>query len=208
MKMKMKSGKYFTSAWSFLVVALAVPALTSCTAEEVAQGVGAGAIIAGAVAIGATTHCEAGYENVCHSYFDFLGRAHTECSEEYNSCAILVPNSETLAVSADRNVSPAPAQKAQALPQVTQVDWGNTFGISFQASAQIISACELARDKKDASGLYALGLTDADLANIAEHKLPSDSAIEAMSKTLNQKPAAIQEMLQRLIANSPAPTLN
>jgi hypothetical protein len=190
--------------------------MNACTDQQIAQAIGDTAIIAGAIAIGATTHCEAGYQNVCHSYVDFFGNTQTECDQEYNSCAVLVPNGEDdiqasaslsslagpASLTAQRNANPAAVAQAALAPKVSKIDWGKTFNISYSASAQIISACEDARDHQAPASLYALGLTEDDLQNMSQYKLPSEASIDAMARKLNASPAAIQSMMKTLLANS------
>ncbi|MDR3607710.1 MAG: hypothetical protein P4M08_10055 [Oligoflexia bacterium] len=199
----MKTKKILTNALTLIALASIVPTLSACTDVQIAEAVGAGAIIAGAVAIGATTHCVPGYDQVCHTFPDYYGNPVTECADQYDSCATLAPN--TMASISARGQLPGANISAQAVPPtnvVNNINWGKTFGIGYDASAQLISASKTARDKQDPSALYALGLSEDDLKNLAQYQLPSAAGIDAMARKLDQKPSSIKSMLQTLISES------
>lgn len=192
----MKKTKW---AAATIILALAGSQISGCTTEEVLESIGAIAIVGGAVAIGATTHCEGGYTNVCTDYTDYFGRLHTDCREEYDSCATLVPNNEGIDRAEDRDHRPVAKSKKKVDESiVTDTNWGSTFHMSFDASAQVIDAMKKARTG-DASGLQALGLTEEDVAQIANMKLPSDSAIDAVAQRLDTDKSTVAQMIQRLI---------
>lgn len=163
--------------------------LTACTDEEVATTIGIGAIIGGAILIGANSHCVAGYKQVCHDFRDFRGRIRSECREEYDSCA-------TTSLNAVRNVQDA---QSGALDQVvSDVNWGKTFGMSYQSSGQLISSLKDA-GQGDTKALENLGLSSSDTKKLASLQLPSDDGVRAVAFVLDTDKTVVKNMFGQLI---------
>jgi hypothetical protein len=198
---KMKKTILHNNIWVGMAVISMASFMSACTGEEIAQTIGGIAIIGGAVAIGATTHCEPGEHNVCNTYPDYFGNPVTQCRDVYDDCAYLAPN-QTMELSSIPSAKPQVAAvptSAQADKIVTDVRWAQAFGMSYDASAQLIAASKAARDQKDPSAYYALGLNAADLQSLAQRKSPSAASVDAVARKLDQSPQAVQGMLNYLL---------
>ena len=196
--------KSYKNILPIFLMAITCLSLTACTDEEVADTIGTIAIVGGAVAIGANTHCEGGESQVCHSYTSYYGYVQTECHEEYDACKYLVPNHaiRPMASIADLDGSGDSAAAPQVnLAAVNPMSWGDTFQMSYAASGQFIDAMKSAR-AGNIDSIKALGLSAADIKQLAAGQLLGDAAIDAVAKTLNQSKQSVATMFATLRSNA------
>jgi len=166
---------------------------TACKSSDVANALGTAAIIGGAVVIANNTRCEGGYVERCHYFNDYYGHSVRECRQSYDDCAYLVPKSL-------KGLSDAEMQTVvdNADLAVTDVNWGQAFGIGFDASQTFIDAMKSARDGHKDS-LTALGMSDDDINKLTQSKMISDSGVDALSQNLNVQKANANFMLREII---------
>lgn len=175
--------------------------LTACSDADVANTIGLGAIIGGAIIIGNNTRCEGGYENRCHDFRDRYGYVHQECRMVYDSCAYLVPKAETFsAILSESSSSQKNDGNAQQIiaANVTDVNWGIQFGLSFESSDRFITSMRQAKTG-DLNAVLALGLSKEDTAELAKFKIPSAAGIEVVAETLNSTPETVSKMFADLV---------
>jgi hypothetical protein len=171
-----------------LVMTISTLSLSACTDEEIATGIGIGAVVGGAILIGANTRCEGGYRTECHTYIDYWGHHRSECRQVYDSCAVLRPRfaMETgIAASINENV-------------INEVSFGTTFGLGFDASKRLIDSFRSAR-AGDLQALKDLGLSKTDLNRLAKFKLPTARGLDSLARTLEQDQAQVRLMLERIL---------
>ncbi len=181
-----------------------VSGLTACDENDVATALGAAAIVAGAVAIGASGNgsgysggyrCEGGYRRVCSDYRDFNGFFRTDCGTEWDSCAhrrwvgYQVNNhSEFLQTYNEEDVKP--------------YAWAKTFDMGLANSGKLIHALEEARNG-NAKPAKELGFKGDDAKAIANHELPEEKSIRRIASKLDSDVETTRRMLQTLIDNAP-----
>lgn len=179
--------------WIAMLMMTATVSMSACTDEQIATGIGVGAVVGGAILIGANTRCEGGYRNECHSYIDYWGHRRHECRQVYDSCAVLRPRfaMETgVAASINENV-------------INEVSFGTTFGLGFDASKRLIDSFDAAR-AGDLQALKDLGLSKTDLNRLAKFKMPTARGVDALARTLEQDQAQVRSMLDRLLETARA----
>ena len=168
--------------------------MSGCRDGEVANAVGAAAIVGGAIVIANNTRCEGGYRNVCNSYHTYYGSYVTECRNTYDSCAFLVPK--------DNGDESGPRRVTDE--SVNAVNWAPAFGVSFDASEKFINVLKKTR-AGDAQALKALGFEDEDLQAMINNQLPTFWGLDAAAKNLNLDYSSFVGMIVQLQKNAPRP---
>ena len=166
---------------------------TACQSSEVANALGTAAIIGGAIVIVNNTRCEGGYVNRCHSYRDYSGRVVQECRNSYDDCAYLIPKSLKGLSDADLQTAAANADLA-----VTDVHWGQAFGMGYDDSGTFINAMKSARDGNQ-EALTNLGLNDSDITSLTQSKMVSATGVDTLAKKLNANTANVNYMLRNIL---------
>jgi hypothetical protein len=198
------SGKKIVKGVVTAAVALAMlPGLTACDEGEVATALGAAAIVAGAVAIGAAGNgsgyhngyrCEGGYRDVCSSYRDYYGNYRNECRRDWDSCAYRRPyryagNAQDF-------------EQGYSEEDVQPYAWAETFDMGLENSEKLIHAFQEARNG-NAKPAKDLGFKGEDAQRISEHKMPKDESIRRIAGKLDLDVETTREMLETLIEYAP-----
>lgn len=178
-----------------------LPGLTACDESDVAASLGAAAIVAGAVAIGASGHgsyrsgytCEGGYREVCSGYTDYWGDYRRDCRSTWDSCAYRRPRY----YSGDN-------QDFQAYNEedVQPYAWAETFDMGLDNSEKLINAFREARNG-NAKPAKDLGFKGEDAQRISERKMPKEESIRRIAGKLDLDVDTTREMLETLIEYAP-----
>lgn len=182
------------------------PGLVSCTNEEIATTAGVIAIGAAVVAIGASSPvyvCESGYDYICTNRVDYRGRVRQDCRHVYDSCyrRVYVQSFVNQDVQAEIESKPFSENRVVNEALLSDVNFSNTFGIGYNASAKFLDAMSGAKNG-NAKALSAIGLAKSDLKAMSNYELPSEKSIDKMAKVLDEQPQAVQGMLTKLLATA------
>lgn len=167
-----------------LVGAIAVTAAftqTSCTSEEIAISLGAGAI---GVIVGSELsreprqpRCHAGHATRCTDYYDRWGHYRRQCRSFYDRCAYY-----SSTATADGQVS----REAQVVAQ--------NHGLSFDSAEKFMRAINQAQ-LGDASAVNELGLKSEDVRDLVAMKTPSEETLMAVALNLDTTSETVRKMI-------------
>ncbi len=159
---------------------------SSCTGEEVAIGLGAGAI---GVIIGSEIsrqpRCRAGYVTRCTDYYDRWGYYRQQCRSFYDRCAHYISLDSSQRGGANGELS----LEAQSVAQ--------NYGLSFDAAETFMRAVHQARSG-DASAINAIGLTGEDARDLIAMRTPSESTLQAVAQSLDTTTETVRGMIKKL----------
>jgi hypothetical protein len=197
---------------------------TGCSDEEVAVGVGVGAVVGGAALIGSGLNRDDDYyrghrtTRRCYSYHDNWGNLREECYNrrvgrgygrwyDYlsaNSVAGFTTNSFVNDNGmGDLGMAPGilSLQDVAAAADIDPGDWGAEFKMSIGQSAKFIGAMKQAAQGQTAP-IFALGFNKSDLDLLGQFKLPTKQGIKNLSVNIEQSEIATTGMLNRLRAKA------
>lgn len=200
----MFSFQFKTLVRPVLTAALALPMMFStqgCTDDEVATSLGAIAIVAGAVAIGAADHspssCHGGYTRECLSHRDRWGGIHHSCRDIYDSCKYYYEAKLDIPGLSDVSKLATPAVDAGTARVAKK------YGLSFDAAERLTDALKAAR-ASNLQPIYDLGLTKADLERLGEMRMINDASIEALAAKLETTNEDAKSLVANLLKDSKA----
>lgn len=173
---------------SFVAIVMALN-LQGCDDREVAIAIGiiGGAIIGGAVGAGAGSGdhrtCHGDYVRRCTEWRDRSGNCHTDCRNEWDSCAHYYGG---------MSISSIVIGEQRTSSKVADI--AESYHLSFESAEMVVNALEDAQ-MGNYTKISKLGVASEDMKLMLSGKNMSESAVQALSSVLNQEISDTRAML-------------
>ena len=189
-----------------------VPAINSCSDEEVA--VGAAVVAVGAAISAGSKHGQCSYnERVCRNYTDYWGEIRQECKlvkrrrpcgnhgggyhgGHYYRTANPLANLDAPATLRTLDVF----EETPVAEYLDVADLSKRYYLSLTSAEMFIDALEEARNG-DLAAIGDLGLNSDDMRQMTRLLVPEADSIDRLAQTLNQDPQLTKGMLSKIVVH-------